>query len=85
MDVFSTQVNDFHKITTIFTESFILDFRRDPEQTSAMILPNKSFYIRLKQLPKIFKMSYLAGSRSSTSTNTNDETICKDSLQLKSC
>ena len=85
MDVFPTQVNDSHKLTTIFIQSSILDFRRDPEQTFAMILPNKSFSIRLKQLPKIFKRSYLAGSRSSTSTNTKDEAIFNNSLQLKSC
>ena len=41
MDAFSTQVNDFHKLTIIFIENSILDFRRDPEQTSTMILPNK--------------------------------------------
>ena len=41
MDVFLIQVNDFHKLATIVTESSILDVRRDPEPTSAMILPNK--------------------------------------------
>ena len=41
MDVFSMHVNDFHKLTTIVTESSILDVHRDPEPTSAMILPNK--------------------------------------------
>ena len=41
MDVFSIQVNDFHKLTAIVTESSILDVRRDLEPTSAMILPNK--------------------------------------------
>ena len=41
MDVFSAQANDFYKLATIFIESSILDFRRDPEQTSAMILHNK--------------------------------------------
>ena len=65
--------------TIIFIETSILDFPRDPEQTSAMILPNKSFSILLKQLPKIFKNSYRAGGRSSTSTNTKDEAICNNS------
>ena len=41
MDVFSIQVNDFHKLATIVTESSILDVRRDPEPTSPMILCNK--------------------------------------------
>ena len=41
MDVYSIQVNDFHKLGTIATESSILDVRRDPEPTSAMILANK--------------------------------------------
>ena len=41
MDVFPTQVNDFYKLTTIVTESSILDVRRDPEPTSTMILPNE--------------------------------------------
>ena len=36
----------------------------------------------LKQLRKIFKV-YFARSRSSTSTNSKDEAICNNSLQLK--
>ena len=41
MDVFSIQINDFHKLTTIVTESSMLDVLRDPEPASAMILPSK--------------------------------------------
>ena len=41
MDVFSIQINDFHKLGTIVTDSSILDVRRDPEPISAMILANK--------------------------------------------
>ena len=41
MDVFSTQVNDFQNLTTIGRENSLLDVRRNPEPTSAMILSNK--------------------------------------------
>ena len=37
MDVFSTQVNDFHKLTTIITESFILDVPRYPDPSSDIV------------------------------------------------
>ena len=83
MGVFSLQVNDFHMLTTIVGESSILDVCRDPEPTSAMILPNKWFFIRLKQLRKVFKKLYFARRRSSSFTNSKNEATCDNSLQLK--
>ena len=41
MDVFSTQANDFHKLTSIGTESSMFDVCRNPEPAFAMILSNK--------------------------------------------
>ena len=43
MDIFSLQVNDFHKLTAIVTERSMLHILRDPESSSAMIMRNKWF------------------------------------------